>query len=146
MSTSVLFAGSDPDYANLFENRATTSKLGVAATKWTVPEFDPPAFVRVEVDHLGDDGRTSIAYRTLDITTEPAPRFEVEIGGDRVFFPDKKGRLVWPEGGLAELSFRFEPTMAIEARSAPSTLWDYYAPESRIVLPPMDFRLSPERP
>lgn len=49
----------------------------------------------------------------------------------------------WPRPGEpTELSFRFDAQMAIDARSAPSRLWDYYDPETQVVLPPVDYRIA----
>ncbi|MBI2840278.1 MAG: carboxypeptidase regulatory-like domain-containing protein [Acidobacteria bacterium] len=53
--------------------------------------------------------------------------------------PDHVVLYLWPEGGSAELTFRFRPRFAIKAKSAPSFVFEYYNPDARAVVPPVDF-------
>lgn len=56
-----------------------------------------------------------------------------EIAPDHVTF------YVWPRAADVKFRFLFRPRYAIEARSAQSTLCDFYNPDARVVLPPQTF-------
>jgi hypothetical protein len=58
-----------------------------------------------------------------------------EVLPDRVIF------YLWPRGGGARFSFSFRPRFSMQAKSAPSRLYDYYNPESEVVLAPTIFRV-----
>jgi hypothetical protein len=53
--------------------------------------------------------------------------------------PDRVVLYLWPQAGGVTVRFRFRPRFAMEARSAPSRLWDYYNPEEAVSLPPAPF-------
>lgn len=65
----------------------------------------------------------------------PSKRFEVR--------PDRLVVYLWPRGREAvDFSFRFRPRLAMRAQTAPSTLYDYYNPDARVILPPARFKVT----
>ena len=57
------------------------------------------------------------------------------------------GRLVlyvWPRAEGLQLSIPWRPRLALRAKARPSILYDYYNPESRVVLAPTSFEVRPE--
>ena len=62
-------------------------------------------------------------------------RFDIE--------PDRVAFYVWPRAGGTKFTFAFRPRFPLKARTAPSMLYDYYNPESQVVLPPVDFDVRP---
>jgi hypothetical protein len=59
-----------------------------------------------------------------------------ELQPDRIIFYLWSGRA----DGIRFI-FRFTPRYSIRAKSAPSTLWDYYNPDLRAVLPPQNYNV-----
>jgi uncharacterized protein YfaS (alpha-2-macroglobulin family) len=60
--------------------------------------------------------------------------------------PDHVTFYVWPRAADIEFSFLFRPRFAMKARAAQSVLYDFYNPDSRVVLAPETFvvkRVSP---
>jgi hypothetical protein len=53
--------------------------------------------------------------------------------------PDRVVVYLWPRAGGATFSFRFTTRYGIEAMAAPSSVYDYYNPESNVVLQPPRF-------
>ena len=53
--------------------------------------------------------------------------------------PDRVVAYLWPQGGGTRFSFKFRPRFGLTAQSAPSTVYDYYNPEARVVLAPTRF-------
>jgi hypothetical protein len=53
--------------------------------------------------------------------------------------PDRIVFYLWPRAAGTSFSFKFKPRMAMKAKAAASTLYDYYNPEARIVIPPGTF-------
>jgi hypothetical protein len=53
--------------------------------------------------------------------------------------PDRVILYLWPRAGGINFNFSFHPRYGMKARSAPSVLFDYYNPDSRVFLPPADF-------
>ena len=53
--------------------------------------------------------------------------------------PDRIVAYLWPRSRASSFSFTFRPRLAMAAKSAPSTLYDYYNPDSFTVLPPVTF-------
>ena len=50
--------------------------------------------------------------------------------------PDHVTFYVWPRAADSRFHFVFRPRFAMTARSAPSTLYDYYNPDEHVVLAP----------
>ena len=59
-----------------------------------------------------------------------------EVQPDRVVF------YLWPKAGGAAFNFSFRPRFAIDALSAPSTLYDYYNPEANATVLPVRFAVQ----
>ena len=53
--------------------------------------------------------------------------------------PDRVIVYLWPRAGGSEFSFKFRPRMAMTAKSAASTIYDYYNPEAKAVVAPGTF-------
>jgi hypothetical protein len=57
--------------------------------------------------------------------------------------PDRVVLYLWPRGGSGiKFDFQFRPRFRMAAKTAPSVMYDYYNPESRVVLPPVKFRVQ----
>jgi hypothetical protein len=59
-----------------------------------------------------------------------------EVQPDRVVF------YLWPSAGGARFEFTFRPRFAINASTAPSTLYDYYNPEANAAVLPVRFTVQ----
>ena len=55
--------------------------------------------------------------------------------------PDRVVVYLWPRGGSVKFNFKFRPRLGLNAKTAPSTVYDYYNPESRAVVAPATFRV-----
>jgi A-macroglobulin TED domain/A-macroglobulin receptor binding domain len=53
--------------------------------------------------------------------------------------PDRVVVYLWPRAGGSEFSFKFRPRVAMTAKAAPSTIYDYYNPEAKAVVAPGTF-------
>jgi hypothetical protein len=53
--------------------------------------------------------------------------------------PDRLVVYLWPRAGGTQFSFKFRTRFGLAARSAPSTIYDYYNPESSAVIAPTKF-------
>lgn len=58
-----------------------------------------------------------------------------EVAPDRVVF------YIWPRAADSSFTFHFRPRYPMQARTAPSALYDYYNPEARVVVAPAMFRV-----
>ncbi|HEX5883896.1 MAG TPA: alpha-2-macroglobulin family protein [Pyrinomonadaceae bacterium] len=56
--------------------------------------------------------------------------------------PDRIVLYLWPRAGGVKFDFQFRPRFGLAAKTAPSVIYDYYNPESRVVLPPVKFRVN----
>jgi hypothetical protein len=56
--------------------------------------------------------------------------------------PDRVVLYMWPRGGGVKFDFKFRPRLGLAAKTASSVIYDYYNPESRVVLPPTKFRIK----
>jgi hypothetical protein len=64
-------------------------------------------------------------------TLDDAEVDSYEVAPDHVTF------YVWPNANDSKFSFTFRPRYGERALTAPSTLYDYYNPDARVVLPPV---------
>ncbi len=53
--------------------------------------------------------------------------------------PDRVVVYFWAKDGGVSFNFKFRPRFGMKAKSAPSTLYDYYNPEAAVVAPPSVF-------
>ena len=53
--------------------------------------------------------------------------------------PDRVVLYLWPSAGGVSFNFKFRPRFGLTAKSAASTLYDYYNPEANVVVPPAVF-------
>lgn len=56
--------------------------------------------------------------------------------------PDRIVLYLWPRAGGVKFDFQFRPRFGLAAKTAPSAMYDYYNPESRVVVPPVKFRVK----
>ena len=57
-------------------------------------------------------------------------------------WPDRVVTYLWPRAGGTRFDLRWYPRLAMRARSAPSSLYDYYSPSARVVLAPDEYRIE----
>jgi hypothetical protein len=55
--------------------------------------------------------------------------------------PDRVVVYLWPGTGGVKFNFKFRPRLGMNARTAPSTVYDYYNPDSRAVVAPVTFNV-----
>lgn len=55
--------------------------------------------------------------------------------------PDRVVVYLWPRDGGVKFNFKFRPRFGLNAKTAPSTIYDYYNPQSRAVVAPATFRV-----
>jgi len=55
--------------------------------------------------------------------------------------PDRVVFYLWPHAGGSKFNFVFRPRMGMKAAAAPSTVYDYYNPDSRAVVAPVRFNV-----
>ena len=55
--------------------------------------------------------------------------------------PDRVVVYLWPRTGGIEFNFKFRPRLGMNARTAPSTVYDYYNPDARAVVAPATFKV-----
>jgi len=53
--------------------------------------------------------------------------------------PDRVIVYLWPRAGGVKFDFKFRPRLGLNAQTAPATVYDYYNPEARAVVPPVRF-------
>ena len=56
--------------------------------------------------------------------------------------PDRIVLYLWPRAGGTTFSFDFRSRYGIDAKTAPSELYDYYNPDLHVVLPPTHFQVN----
>lgn len=55
--------------------------------------------------------------------------------------PDRVVVYLWPPAGGVKFDFKFRPRFGMNARTAPSTIYDYYNPDARAVVVPVLFTI-----
>ena len=55
--------------------------------------------------------------------------------------PDRVVVYLWPTAGGVSFNFKLRPRFGLNAKTAPSTLYDYYNPEATVVVAPSVFRV-----
>ena len=56
--------------------------------------------------------------------------------------PDRVVFYLWPTGGGVKFDFKFRPRFGLNAKTAPSLIYDYYNPDSRAVVAPAKFTVK----
>lgn len=56
--------------------------------------------------------------------------------------PDRVVVYLWPQGGGVKFDFKFRPRFGLNAKTAPSLIYDYYNPEARAVVVPTKFAVK----
>ena len=78
----------------------------------------------------------------VDIDREALQKQVSESGWDLSSFdvlPDRIVAYLWPRAGGTKFSVSFTPRMALDARAAPHTLFDYYNPDACVTIAPDRF-------
>jgi A-macroglobulin receptor binding domain len=55
------------------------------------------------------------------------------------------GRVIaylWPRLGAGSFEFQFKPRFNMRAKTAPSTMYDYYNPDASVTAPPVQFSVG----
>ncbi len=118
----------------------------------TVAGIGEPVTCKVRVEHTGlHEPGMMIAEIGLP------PGVDVERASLERVFPDYSEGLfryeilpdhllvtMWNQEGGSQFEFTFRPQLEIRAQSAPSILWDYYNPETRVDVPPVRFVVLPK--
>lgn len=55
--------------------------------------------------------------------------------------PDRVVVYLWPRNGGVTFNFKFRPRLGMNAKTAPSSVYDYYNPDSRAVVAPATFKV-----
>lgn len=55
--------------------------------------------------------------------------------------PDRVVVYLWSRREPVKFNFKFRPRLGLNARTAPSTIYDYYNPDSRAVVAPATFKV-----
>jgi len=55
--------------------------------------------------------------------------------------PDRVVVYLWPRAGGVSFDFKFRPRFGLRAKTAPSSIYDYYNPEARAVVAPATFTI-----
>ncbi len=55
--------------------------------------------------------------------------------------PDRVVVYLWPTRGAVKFNFKFRPRLGLNARTAPSSIYDYYNPDSRALVAPATFKV-----
>ena len=53
--------------------------------------------------------------------------------------PDRIVVYLWPRAGGTKFDFKFKPRYGLKAQTAASTVYDYYNPEARAIVAPVQF-------
>ncbi len=56
--------------------------------------------------------------------------------------PDRVVLYLWPSAGGVKFDFKFRPRFGLNAKSAPSVVYDYYNPEARVTVAPTQFKVK----
>jgi hypothetical protein len=56
--------------------------------------------------------------------------------------PDRIVLYLWPAAGGVKFDFQFRPRFGVNAKTAPSVIYDYYNSEARLTLPPATFHIK----
>jgi hypothetical protein len=78
-----------------------------------------------------------------DVNRESLQRAIETVGGVSRYeiLPDRVVVYLWPKSGGSRFNFSFRPRYGIDAQTPPSTVYDYYNPESRATVAPLRFAI-----
>ncbi|HSF18163.1 MAG TPA: hypothetical protein VLK65_21695 [Vicinamibacteria bacterium] len=115
----------------------TTANVGdVISCRVDAQRLEPRAYgmliAEIGLPPGADVDRASL-QRTLSERKSGLERYDV--------LPDRIVAYIWPPSGGAAFEFSFRPRLAVDAKSAPSSLYDYYNPDAAVVVPPARFRV-----
>jgi hypothetical protein len=95
---------------------------------------------KVKAQRVGSQG---FGMMIAEIGLPPGSEVDREsiASGYYELMPDRVVFYLWPEARGTEFSFRFRPRLGMEAKSAPSRLYDYYNPDLRTETEPVAFKV-----
>lgn len=88
------------------------------------------------IAEIGLPPGAEVEKQSLDAAVTDAAIQSYEI------WPDRVVAYLWPRAGGVRFGLSWRPRLAMNARSAASSLYDYYNPSARVVLPPDDYRVD----
>jgi uncharacterized protein YfaS (alpha-2-macroglobulin family) len=56
--------------------------------------------------------------------------------------PDRVVAYLWPSTGGTSFEFQFKPRFSMKAKTAPSTMYDYYNPDANVTIAPVEFSVG----
>ena len=80
-----------------------------------------------------------------DVDRSSLDRAMIESGWDISQYdvlPDRLVVYLWPKAGGTKFSFSFQPRIGMKAQATPSVLYDYYNPEARAAVAPIEFNVQ----
>jgi hypothetical protein len=121
-------------------------KLDVACDRVRL-EVGQKATCKVVAERTGSAGHGMMIAEIgippgVDVDREELHKQISESGWDLSSFevlPDRVIAYIWPHAGGTDFSITFTPRMAIDAVSAPHTLFDYYNPDASVSVAPNRF-------
>ena len=131
---------------------ARALRLAVSFDRTTAATNDTVT-CRVEAERIGTQGYGMLLAEVglppgADVDRASLERAMKESGWEFSRYdmlPDRLIAYLWPRAGGTKFEFTFRPRFGLNAKSAPSVVYDYYNPEARAVLAPTKFVVS-EKP
>lgn len=126
------------------ESRAL--RLGVAFDT-TETKIGEPVHCTVQAERIGFSGYGMLLAEVglppaAEVDRASLEKAMVEYAIDQYeVLPDRVVFYLWPRAGGSKFSFAFRPRMGMKASAAPSTIYDYYNPDSRAVVAPERFEV-----
>jgi hypothetical protein len=100
--------------------------LKVDESKITILLAREPAEVRLAIENLSQEELRAMSKSDWSI-------------GQYDVLPDRVVVYLWPKAGGSEFTFKFRPRMAMTAKAAASSIYDYYNPDAKAVVAPGTF-------
>ena len=130
------------------EAQAGALRLKVAFDKTDVGQNDVVT-CHVEAERVGFRGYGMLLGEIglppgADVDRQSLERAMADSGSGLTRYdvlPDRVIVYLWPRAGGTTFRFNFRPRFAMRARTAPSSLYDYYNPDARTAVPPVGFNV-----
>jgi A-macroglobulin complement component/A-macroglobulin receptor len=121
-------------------------KLNVACDRTRI-ELGAKVTCSIGAERIGSAGHGMMIAEIgippgVDVDREGLQKQMSENGWDLSSFdvlPDRVVAYLWPRAGGTRFSLSFTPRMAVDAQSAPHTLFDYYNPDASVTVAPVRF-------
>lgn len=140
------WAHADADGAHVKPEDSRALRLNVNFDRTTTATGDTIT-CRVEAERIGQSGYGMLLAEVglppgADVDRASLERAMKESGWEFSHYdvlPDRLVAYLWPRAGGTKFAFTFRPRFGLNAKSAPSLVYDYYNPEARAVLAPTKF-------